>query len=174
MQVPNTTRVAHGPSRERIEIRGAAREPRSRRRIGHVHAHLGSEELQGSLTLATCACLVMPERVPGGAWGRVRVCVRTFRMTFRHASTAGAAHLPLRGSLLPKEPMALRQLQPPGARWPLMPPPPPAQPRLCRRVAWGPPHALRPLWGSVGGKARVPPAKKPKKSIPVSDEDSDD
>ena len=34
--------------------------------------------------------------------------------------------------------------------------------------------ALRPLWGSVGGKARVPPAKKPKKSIPVSDEDSDD
>ena len=36
-------------------------------------------------------------------------------------------------------------------RWPLMPPPPPAQPRLCRRVAWGPPHALRPLWGSVGG-----------------------
>jgi hypothetical protein len=27
----------------------------------------------------------------------------------------------------------------------------------------------------VGGKARVlPPAKKPKKSIPVSDEDSDD
>ena len=37
-------------------------------------------------------------------------------------------------------------------RWPLMPPPPPAQPRLCRRVAWGPPHALRPLGGFCGGQ----------------------
>ena len=40
-----------------------------------------------------------------------------------------------------------------------------------------PPRGMGPTPRSptpVGGKARVPPAKKPKKSIPVSDEESDD